>query len=133
MEQILPPGIAKRLSSWNRVSILARSTQLSLALIGVFCTLAVAAFGDSMSGSLIRGLSFAAALAVGLFAWFDIGAVATRYRQAWQLVNAASIEYQIGILSREALAEAYRLGEIRIGLTNADYLKKTESGEAPPA
>jgi hypothetical protein len=42
----------------------------------------------------------------------------------WKLLNATCIEYELGIVDREALAKAYREGEVRIGQMKADPFQK---------
>jgi hypothetical protein len=124
MEQAVPPEIRRRLDSWNRLGIFFRFIHVALGLIGVVCPLVVASFADSISTLSLRGLSFAAAVAIAIFAAFEIGAAATRFREAWKLLNATCIEYELGIVDREALAKAYREGEVRIGQMKADPFQK---------
>jgi hypothetical protein len=129
MEQTLPPDIERRLASWNCLGILFRLAHVTLGLIGVVCPLVVASFAESIPPSILRGLSFAAAAAIAIFAAFEIGATATRFREAWKHLNAASIEFKTGVLNLEGLMKAYREGEVLIGqMKTAPFQKPGPSG-----
>lgn len=81
MEQTLPRDFESRLTNWHRLSIIFRLIHVILGLIGVVCPLVVASFAYSISTSILRGLSFAASLAIAIFAAFEIGPTATRFRR----------------------------------------------------
>ena len=85
MDKDLLPEIKEQLGRWNRVAIGLRMIHVSLALIGIVCPLLVASFADLMSTVQTRILSFSAAVAVALFSGFEIGRLATRFREAWKL------------------------------------------------
>lgn len=124
MGQTLPPEIERQLASWGRLSTLLRLVHVTLGLIGVVCPLVVATFTDSIATSILRGLSFASAAAVAIFAAFEIGANAARFREAWKHLNAASIEFRNGVLNLEGLMKAYREGEVIIGQMKADPFER---------
>jgi hypothetical protein len=126
MERTVPPDIERRLASWNRFGNFFRSAHITLGIIGVVCPLVVASFAESISTPILKGLSFAAAAATAIFAAFEIGATATRFREAWKHLNAASIEFKNGALDLEGLLKAYREGEVLIGRMKADPFQKPE-------
>lgn len=129
MDKDLLPEIKKQLGRWNRVALGLRLIHVSLALIGIVCPLLVASFADLMSTVQTRVLSFSAAVAVALFSGFEIGRLATRFREAWKLLNAARLEYEQGVIDGKALTQAYREGEKTIGQLKAEpFGKHPEAG-----
>ena len=123
------PEIKEQLSRWNRIANELRMIHVSLALIGIVCPLVVASFADLMLTIYTRILSFSAAVAVALFSGFEIGRLATRFREAWKLLNAARLEYEQGIIDGKALTQAYREGEKTIGqLKSEPFVKEPGAG-----
>ena len=116
----LDEAIRFRLNSWDQIGNRIRTLQVVLTLAGIVCPLIVAAFADSLPTLLTRILSFAAAASVAVFSAFELGRVATRFREAWKLLNGAFLEYEQGILDAQGLVEAYRRGEQVIGQLKAD-------------
>jgi hypothetical protein len=112
--------IRKELITWNRIASFHRAAYVLLGLIGVLCPLAVATFADILHTWQVRLLSFCAAASTGIFAAFDIGNLATRWREAWKHLNEAHLEYEAGIIDLAALTKAYRDGEEIIGTMKAN-------------
>ncbi|MFZ2640704.1 MAG: hypothetical protein WA117_06925 [Verrucomicrobiia bacterium] len=126
MNRPLPPEIAKHLRNWNLIASLHRIAHVLLGLAGILCPLAVAAFADELSTLLIRVISFCGAASIAIFAGFEIGNLATRFREAWKLLHSASLEYETGIIEMPDLLRAYRDGEKTIGQMHPDPFRKKE-------
>lgn len=120
MEKVIPDEITKQLSRWNLIASFHRMTHVALGLIGVLCPLVVASFADSLATWQVRVLSFAASASIAVFAAFEIGNLATRWREAWKHLNSAQLEYKLGIIDSDGLAKAYREGEAMIGKMKSD-------------
>jgi hypothetical protein len=125
MEQAIPPEIAKQLFWWNIFASSLRALYVVLGLFGVVAPLIVASFVDALATWGVRALSFLASASVAVFAAFDIGNLATRWREAWKHLNAARLDYEVGIIKIEGLAKAYREGEAMIGKMKPDLLAKS--------
>jgi hypothetical protein len=125
----VPDELAKELVTWNRIASFHRAAYVVSGLIGVLCPLVVATFADSLATLQVRLLSFSAAASVGVFAAFDMGNLATRWREAWKHLNAACLEYELGIIDIASLTKAYRDGEAIIGVMKADPLAETKNKE----
>lgn len=121
----VPDEITKQLFRWNLIASFHRTAYVLLGLIGVLCPLVVATFVDVLETWQVRLLSFSAAASVGVFAAFDIGNLATRWRDAWKHLNAARLDYELDIIELDGLGSAYREGEAIIGNMKADLFVKT--------
>ena len=126
MERTVPVEIKKRLDSWNRLATSFRLLHIALGLVGVICPLIVASFADAFSIFQLRILSFSGAAAIAIFAAFEVGSVANRFRESWKLLNAVAIEFELGIVDQEALVKAYREGEVKLGPMKANPFEKSE-------
>jgi hypothetical protein len=115
MKKEIPPEIRRKLANWNRIAVLHRILHVVLGLAGVLCPLVIASFADSLDTLEVRLLSFASAASVAVFAAFEVGGLAGRWRDAWKHLNAAALEFQLGLVNEEALVQAYREGEAIIG------------------
>jgi hypothetical protein len=128
MDNDLKVTINQQLGRWNRVPLELRVVHVLLALTGIVCPLIVASFADVMSTLQTRLLSFAAGAAVAVFSGFDIGHLATRFREAWKLLNAARLDYEQGHIDGKKLTGAYREGERIIGQLKANPFAKERIG-----
>jgi hypothetical protein len=129
VENHVPSEIAKQLWRWNSIAALHRVTYVILGLVGALFPLLVASFADSLDKWQVRSLSFAASAAIALFAAFDVGNLATRWREAWKHLNTARVEYELGIIGVDGLAKAYREGEAIIGKMESNPFAKVKNAE----
>jgi len=125
----IPGDIAKQRSRWNLIAALIRVLYVVLGLVGVLAPVVVATFAVAIQILYIRIISFCATAAVAVFVSFDIGTLATRWREAWKHLNAACIAYQLGLIDLSALYKAYSEGENLIGAMKADILAKPSMTE----
>jgi hypothetical protein len=125
MEKPIPDEISKQLFRWNMVASFHRAAYVILGLIGVLCPLVVASFADVLETWQVRLLSFAASAAIAIFAAFEIGNLTTRWREAWKHLNAARLEYEVGVIEIDDLVKAYREGEAIIGKMRPDVFAET--------
>jgi hypothetical protein len=133
MANEIPDKIRKELSTWNATAVFHRAAYVILGLFGVLCPLVVSSFADSLATWQVRVLSFLAAASVAIFAAFDVGNLATRWREAWKHLNTASIEYEAGIIKMEDLAKAYREGEAIIGTMKSDVFAALQKARHDPS
>ncbi len=116
--------IEKHLRRWNLIASFHRVAHVFLGLVGILCPLAIGTFADSFSLLQIRLVSFTGAASIAIFAGFEIGNLATRFREAWKVLNAARLRYEIGEISEQELIQVYERGEKTIGKVKGDPFGK---------
>jgi hypothetical protein len=126
MERAIPEEIRRQLSIWNNIARFNRWLYFILGVAGVLCPLVVASFADVLETWQVRVLSFAAAASVAIFSAFELGNLTTRWREAWKHLNAARLDYELGIIDVQGLAKAYREGEAIIGKMKPDLFAETK-------
>jgi len=121
---VIPPHIMKHITVWNFWAGFHRILHVVLGMTGILCPLVVATFADQLPQLGVRILSLCAAVSVAVFSAYEIGQQATKFREAWKHLNAASFRYLHGLINIEALIDSYCEGEKMIGQLNPDPFKK---------
>jgi hypothetical protein len=123
-QQRLPHEIAKQLWRWNAIALSHRAVYVVFGLVGVVAPLVVAAYSESLEQRWIKALSLSGAVAVAIFAAFDVGGLATRWREAWKHLNSACLAFELGLIDLTTLVKAYGEGEMTIGKMKSDIFAK---------
>lgn len=110
----LPLDIDALLKTWNNSSTLFLVIGYGFLGIGLLCSLGVTVFTDYLKPLAIKSLGFAAAASTGILAAFHPIEAGNAFRDAWRVLNRASIEFKLADdkdKNRGSLLDAMSKGE----------------------
>ena len=125
----LPVEISILLKTWDSSSTMFLILGYGLVGIGILCSLAVGAFAATLDNKYIKILGFVSAACTALLAAYHPIDVGNAFRDAWRIMNAASLEYKIDESKRvpQTLVGAMREGESIIARSQG--ANQTSSGK----
>lgn len=112
----VPQDIVEALRSWDRTAGQLRFAQVFLGVLGTSAALAVTTFTLELSPIIVKGLSFTAALCIGLITAFDLNGRANIVRRAWRHLNTVALRYRnVPEASLDSVVDAYSQAEEMLG------------------
>jgi hypothetical protein len=131
MPVAIPPEVLALLETWDASSVRFLVAGYLLVGLGILSGLAVTAFTSTLPNLAIKTLGFVSAACTGLLAAYHPIEVGNSFRDAWRVLNAASLEYKLDEKKRTAdrLVEAVREGESLIARAQGG----SSSGRSPTA
>ena len=112
----VPKEISRAVEVWYRGSNILRFLHISLGLIAIVLSITVASKIIDPNDTIFSWIAWGTAIATGLLTSFNLGTKSNNMRNAWRLLNEATIRYENQKdMTLEKLVDAYRDGEKLIG------------------
>ena len=116
MSREIPIGYRELLPVWNRLAKKLQFTYVAMGVTATVCSLMVATFTTELTNIGVKCVSFVAALALGLMTSFDVGGKANAARNAWRVLNSATLAYADDpSFTIQDLHKQYETGEKLLG------------------
>jgi hypothetical protein len=118
------PEIVEILKLWTYKARVLRILQIFLGVAAIFFSLLTAALIDNTGGTgdtatgfnaVAKWTAFVAALAVALMTGFDLGTKANNVMRAWRKLYVGIINFNKGLVDKEAVIKTYEEAESIIG------------------
>lgn len=113
MQVEIPAEITSLLAVWDTNAIKYMYAGYILVAVGIVSGLAVTAFADKLGTTWVRVLGFVAALCTTVLASFNPIEAGNDFREAWRVLNEASLTYKLNEKDRDPanLVAAVKEGE----------------------